>query len=312
VDLFKAPLPNRRTIYGQIDRQNLPGVFRAFDFASPDTHSPQRFQTSVPQQALFLMNSPFLVKEAKALLERSEIAREESTKDKASELFKAVLRRSPSADELHAMTQYISQPPVNRPDVVIEPQLWAYGYGSYDAQLKTTKFTALPRFVGGRWQGGDTLPDAKLGFVMLSATGGHPGTNPNHAVIRRFIAPVAGTFRIKANVQHSNAEGDGVRFKVIQAGTQELVEKTVKQNTQNFNRTVELKAGETIDFIMDCISSPNSDTFSQTIQIDGPGVAAHSERQFAGPKANPKQEPINAWVQLAQALLLTNEYAFID
>src|SRR5262249_22559392 len=45
----------RRTVYGFIDRQNLPGLFRTFDFAGPDTHAPQRFETIVPQQALFLM-----------------------------------------------------------------------------------------------------------------------------------------------------------------------------------------------------------------------------------------------------------------
>jgi short subunit dehydrogenase-like uncharacterized protein len=42
-------------------------VFRDFDFASPDAHSPQRYATSVPQQALFLMNSPFVVEQARAL-----------------------------------------------------------------------------------------------------------------------------------------------------------------------------------------------------------------------------------------------------
>ena len=36
------PWPTRRTLYGRIDRQNLPNLFRTFDFASPDTHSPQR------------------------------------------------------------------------------------------------------------------------------------------------------------------------------------------------------------------------------------------------------------------------------
>ena len=38
-------------MYGFIDRQNLPGLFRTFDFASPDTHAPQRYTTTVPQQA---------------------------------------------------------------------------------------------------------------------------------------------------------------------------------------------------------------------------------------------------------------------
>ncbi len=40
-------------IYGLIDRQNLPNLFRTFDFASPDTHSPRRFNTTVPTSALY-------------------------------------------------------------------------------------------------------------------------------------------------------------------------------------------------------------------------------------------------------------------
>jgi hypothetical protein len=54
----------RRTVYGFIDRQNLPGLFRTFDLANPDTTSPQWFATTVPQQALYLMNSPFVLRQA--------------------------------------------------------------------------------------------------------------------------------------------------------------------------------------------------------------------------------------------------------
>src|SRR5712672_3432201 len=70
VDLIAEPFTTRRTIYGTVERQNLPGLFRTFDFASPDTTSPQRFSTTVPQQALFLMNSPFVVQQVTALLAR--------------------------------------------------------------------------------------------------------------------------------------------------------------------------------------------------------------------------------------------------
>ena len=48
-DILKPPFATRRTVYGFIDRQNLPLVLRTFDFASPDTHAPSRFVTSVPQ-----------------------------------------------------------------------------------------------------------------------------------------------------------------------------------------------------------------------------------------------------------------------
>jgi hypothetical protein len=74
VDLTKAPFPTRRTVYGFIDRQNLPGLFRTFDFASPDTTSPQRYNTTVPQQALFLMNSPFVLEQARAFAARPDVA----------------------------------------------------------------------------------------------------------------------------------------------------------------------------------------------------------------------------------------------
>ena len=39
---ISEPAATRRTIYGYIDRLNLPGVFRTFDFPNPDATSPQR------------------------------------------------------------------------------------------------------------------------------------------------------------------------------------------------------------------------------------------------------------------------------
>ena len=60
VPITEPPFSRRRTVYGFIDRQNLDGLYRTFDFAVPDATSPRRFVTTVPQQALFLMNSPFL------------------------------------------------------------------------------------------------------------------------------------------------------------------------------------------------------------------------------------------------------------
>ena len=65
--ITEPPFSARRTIYGFIDRQNLDGLYRAFDFAVPDATSPRRFVTTVPQQALFLMNSPFLHEQARRL-----------------------------------------------------------------------------------------------------------------------------------------------------------------------------------------------------------------------------------------------------
>ena len=70
VDLFQPPYSTRRTVYGLIDRQSLASELRTFDFAPPDSSSPQRHQTTVPQQALFLMNSPFMKQQVRHLAAR--------------------------------------------------------------------------------------------------------------------------------------------------------------------------------------------------------------------------------------------------
>jgi mono/diheme cytochrome c family protein len=100
VQLTAQPFSTRRTIYGFIDRQNLPGLFRTFDFASPDTTSPQRHSTTVPQQALFLMNSPFVVEQARSLASRPEVASKADVKEKVQALYQLAYGRPADEDEV--------------------------------------------------------------------------------------------------------------------------------------------------------------------------------------------------------------------
>jgi hypothetical protein len=108
VDIFKEPFSHRRTIYGFIDRQNLPGTFRIFDFASPDTHSPLRFTTTVPQQALFLLNSPFVVEQARRLVARPEISAQQTPVRKVEELYRLVYGRAPDKVETGLALAFIA------------------------------------------------------------------------------------------------------------------------------------------------------------------------------------------------------------
>jgi hypothetical protein len=108
IDLFKAPFSTRRTVYGLIDRTNLPGTFRVFDVASPDTHSPQRFQTTVPQQALFLLNSPFVQEQSKALAARKDVAEAKTTEAKVNALYRVALGRNPTKTELALATEFVA------------------------------------------------------------------------------------------------------------------------------------------------------------------------------------------------------------
>jgi hypothetical protein len=76
VEMTASAAARRRSVYGFIDRQNLPGLLRTFDFASPDTSTPKRHTTTVPQQALYLMNSAFVIAQAKAFAARPDVQRQ--------------------------------------------------------------------------------------------------------------------------------------------------------------------------------------------------------------------------------------------
>jgi hypothetical protein len=86
---------NRRTIYGFIDRLNLPGLFRTFDFPDPTTTSPRRDQTTVAPQALFLMNHPFVISAARGLVARPELASEDDLDHKLDRLYRMIYGRQP-------------------------------------------------------------------------------------------------------------------------------------------------------------------------------------------------------------------------
>jgi hypothetical protein len=100
----------RRTVYGYIDRQNLPDLFRAFDLASPDSSSARRFFTTVPQQALFLMNNRFVIEQAKALVSRPEFKSASTDRQRLRLLYQLAFQRNPSAEETTWALQFIGDP----------------------------------------------------------------------------------------------------------------------------------------------------------------------------------------------------------
>jgi Protein of unknown function (DUF1553) len=56
---------HRRGIYLPIIRNALYDMFQAFDFGDPTMVNPHRATTTVAPQALFVMNSPFVLEQAK-------------------------------------------------------------------------------------------------------------------------------------------------------------------------------------------------------------------------------------------------------
>ncbi len=107
VEIIAPPFAPRRSVYGFIDRQNLPGVLRTFDFASPDTSTAQRYATTVPQQALYLMNSPFLVEQARHLVQRPDLAGLARPEQRIDRLYRLLYGRAAAPEEVALGVQFV-------------------------------------------------------------------------------------------------------------------------------------------------------------------------------------------------------------
>ena len=102
---------HRRSVYLFIDRQNPADVLVNFDFANPDMTSGKRYQTIVPQQALFFMNSPLVVESAKKLVARKDFAALSTDEDRVGFLYATIYQRKPSPEEVQLGLEFVSQEP---------------------------------------------------------------------------------------------------------------------------------------------------------------------------------------------------------
>ena len=90
---------NRRTLYGTINRRDIPAILQMHDFPDPTAHSPRRLDTTTPLQGLFVLNSPLMVAQSAALAAR---IRTETPADVATQIqtaYRLLFNRMPTEEE---------------------------------------------------------------------------------------------------------------------------------------------------------------------------------------------------------------------
>ena len=318
--LSVEPFSGRRTLYGYVDRVNLDPLFTTFDFPSPDIASPERSETLVPQQALFALNDGFIVSQARALARRAREAAGTSESGMVDWLYRRVFYRQPTGAEL-ALAQGFLKETAGLSGASARGS-WLYGYGSADPAVpRAQTFKRLPYFdpATKRYQGGRVYPHPDLSHVSLSAAGGHPGRNLDTAAIRRWVAPYDGEVSIGGEFALSRQGGDGVRARIISSRKGLLGEWTVgEQPAKTLVEKHSVKRGEILDFAVDCVGHPSRDAYrwAPTLRLliraeDAPTdvqTVWDSQADFKAPPP-PKLQPLE---QMAHALLMTNEFLFVD
>jgi hypothetical protein len=98
---------NHRSVYLPVVRGSLPDMFQLFDFADPNSLVGKRDETTIPSQALFLMNSESMIahasKTADRLLSRDDL----DDAQRLTWLFTLALNREPKEAERETILKYL-------------------------------------------------------------------------------------------------------------------------------------------------------------------------------------------------------------
>ncbi|MFY8200661.1 MAG: DUF1553 domain-containing protein, partial [Pirellula staleyi] len=101
------PNNHRRTIYAMVSRHELDSLLRLFDFPDANITSEKRSETTVPQQQLFVLNSPFMLAQAKAFSAKVHQEAGDNEEARIQRAFQLAYSRSASDVELRLGLAYL-------------------------------------------------------------------------------------------------------------------------------------------------------------------------------------------------------------
>ena len=287
-NLDQPPYEGRRTIYAKTRRGFLPSVMRAFDFPGSEEALMKRTTTTTPTQALYLMNSPFLLGEARAIAKQTSSIKA---------IYRTILQRDPTTIEIDITEAWLGRAQSSRTSGA-----WDYGY----LQKGSLLFKPLPHFEKGRWRGTQELPDQTLGWLNWTSNGGHPETD-KHATLK-WTAIESGKVNITGSFVAPSKKGNGLIARIMKPDGEILGEWTLNptEGVPTKLKGIEVKEGDELWFVADSRDEVAFDSFRWAPKIsDLKGLISDAENDFSGPGLAPQ-------AQLAQTLLLSNEFFYID
>ncbi len=322
--LQTVPSSGRRTVYAYVSRERPAALMRTFDFSNPEEHTPRRQVTTVPQQALFMMNAAFVAEQARAVA--ASCAAGPAC---IEEVHRRVLGRSPNKSEERAAAAFLAEVERSAPeDSKPSASRWAHGTAAIDPLTGTVGELQEFRYRSGEKLQASAMPaSGHSGGASLTASGGYPGDSLDTAVTRRWTSPATMRISVKGALRHAlGSQGrrfnhsNGVRGWLVSSRQGLLGTWVVRGVEARTDFTdIEVEAGEWLDFAVDSRGDYESDGFSWSPTIErmgNPPQVGAEDRVMAWTAAEgipPHREaPLAPIEQYAQTLLMTNEFAFRD
>jgi hypothetical protein len=115
-----------RSVYVPVLRNMLPEMFETFDFPEPSETKGVRDVTTVPTQALFMMNSRFVIEQSRAAASKLLAMDGSTPEQRVTRAYMEVLNRAPSAAELNRALAFVhtakEEAPPFDPSAVPDPK----------------------------------------------------------------------------------------------------------------------------------------------------------------------------------------------
>jgi hypothetical protein len=102
---------SRRAVYAFIDRRNPAEILTQFNFPNPSVPTGKRFLTQVPQQQLFLMNSPLVIETARKLVHSPDFMSMSTDELRVASLYISLFQRPPTRQETALCLKYVASNP---------------------------------------------------------------------------------------------------------------------------------------------------------------------------------------------------------
>ena len=104
------PANPQRTVYARISRLKLNDLLMQFDYPDANVHAEKRSVTNTSIQKLFMLNSPFMLAQAKALAARLAADAPESDEARIGRAYGLLFGRAPAKDEMRLAIEFLQEP----------------------------------------------------------------------------------------------------------------------------------------------------------------------------------------------------------
>ncbi len=306
-----------RSVYGFIDRYHLATTFVSFDVPHPDHHAPKRVETTVPQQALFLLNSPLLIRRAESLAYDPEFQKRTDDTSRIEWIYRKIHQRDPTATETADALEWLSK----TEPADYAPRLggsWEVRYAR-DVNGVLSEDTTFPLFQDNSWRIGPDLATNSIRWIHATPDGGH--TADGYSLILRWRAGGSGEVKMEGDIKRTQKGGSALEWKISHDGMAQTTQPLGSNQTSRIDSEwIKVSAGSAVDFILRAPENVNNASVGWNLRIFGretpdapPANLGTFKDHFPTPNdPAPEAKSGSPWADLIQMLWASNEFNFID